>query len=74
MKNLLKLSTLIIVLTFVSCSSNTPTLCDCLTNPKYANYGDSNYKKCEQVFKNQYGTIEPSNDQMRSDYYNCKSK
>lgn len=58
----------------VSCVSPTPTLCECLTNPKYANIGDSNYEKCKQVFKDRYGTNEPSMEQMKNDYYNCKSK
>lgn len=64
---------LLVIFSFISCTSN-PSLCDCLTNPKYSNYGDSNYKKCEQVFKDRYGTNEPSIEQMKSDYYNCKSK
>ena len=59
---------------FASCSSKTPTLCDCLTDSKYAQYGDSNYKKCQEVFKDHYGTSDPSLDQMRDDYNECKSK
>ena len=75
MKNLQYfLVVLIALFFFTSCSSKSPTLCDCLTDAKYAQYGDSNYKKCQQVFKDHYGTLEPSLDQMKDDYYNCKSK
>lgn len=55
-----------------SCESTQPSLCDCLTKSEYAQYGDSKYKQCEEVFLNKYGTKEPSNNQMRNDYYRCK--
>jgi hypothetical protein len=45
-----------------------------LTDSKYAQVGDSNYKKCQEVFKDHYGTSDPSLDQMRDDYNECKSK
>ena len=44
-----------------------PRLCDCLKNSKYAS--DS---RCKTTFKNRYGTTDPSMDQMRNDYNNCK--
>ena len=75
MKNLqLFAMVLIVFVLLVSCSSKTPTLCDCLTDSKYAQVGDSNYKKCQEVFKDHYGTSDPSLDQMRDDYNECKSK
>ncbi len=75
MKNLQLFSIAVIAcILLVSCSSNTPTLCDCLTDSKYSQIGDSNYKKCQEVFKDHYGTSEPSSDQMSDDYYECKSK
>ena len=52
--------------------STQPSLCDCLTKSEYAQIGDSKYKQCEEVFLNKYGTKEPSNNKMRSDYYRCK--
>lgn len=54
-----------------SYSEPTPSLCDCLKNPDYAQPGTEKYKKCKEVFMNQYGTSEPSTDAMSNDYYNC---
>lgn len=74
MSKFIKLSTLIVVLSLFSCSSDKkPSLCDCLTNPDYANYGTENYKKCKEVFQDKYETPEPNNNQMSSDYYKCKN-
>jgi hypothetical protein len=43
-----------------------PSLCDCLTTQGNLPSG------CKQVFKDKYGTTDPSTSQMRDDYYNCK--
>lgn len=43
----------------------TLTLCDCLKSSTL----DS---KCKTKFRSRYGTSDPSADQMRNDYYNCK--
>jgi hypothetical protein len=48
-----------------SCGSP-PTLCDCLTT------GGDLPSGCEQVFKDNYGTTDPSLKQMKNDYNNCK--
>lgn len=58
---------------FIGSSSSAPSICDCLTNPEYANYGDSKYEQCQEVFLERYGTSDPSTDTMRSDYYACKN-
>lgn len=58
-------------LTSLSCGFSEPTLCECLTIPEYSNPG-SKYEQCKDVFRDKYGTSDPSVDQMRSDYYNCK--
>ena len=65
-------SVVVFSLLLISCESTQPSLCDCLTKSEYANYGDSKYKQCEEVFLNKYGTKEPSNNQMSNDYYRCK--
>ena len=52
-----------------SCGESTPpSICDCLTT------GGSLPSGCEQVFKNRYGTTDPSSNQMRNDYDNCKNR
>ena len=43
-----------------------PSLCDCLTK------GGDLPSGCDQVFKDKYGTTDPSTSQMKNDYYNCK--
>ena len=43
-----------------------PSLCDCLTTSGDLPSG------CEQVFKDNYGTTDPSLNQMKNDYNNCK--
>ena len=65
MKEIIKLPFFLLVLTFISCTS-TPTLCECLKTKGDLPNG------CEQVFKDRYGTTEPSIKQMESDYYNCE--
>ena len=62
-----KLKSLFIVFLFFlySCGSS-PSLCDCLTTAGDLPSG------CEQVFKDNYGTTDPSTSQMRDDYYRCK--
>ena len=67
----IKLSTILFFTTITvfslglsSCGS--PTLCDCLTT------GGDLPSGCEQVFKDNYGTTDPSTSQMRNDYYRCK--
>jgi hypothetical protein len=49
-----------------SCSSEPPTLCDCLTTKGDLPSG------CDKVLKDRYRTSDPSLDQMRTDYKNCK--
>lgn len=66
MKKNIKLFIFILVFTFTSCSPEPPTLCECLTT------GGDLPTGCEKVFINRYGTSDPSTDQMRGDYYNCK--
>ena len=43
-----------------------PSLCDCLTS------GGDLPSGCDKVFKDNYGTTDPSTSQMRDDYYRCK--
>ena len=50
---------------FYSCGSS-PSLCDCLTT------GGDLPSGCEQIFKDNYGTTDPSLNQMKNDYNNCK--
>lgn len=50
---------------FYSCGSP-PSLCNCLTT------GGDLPSGCEQVFKDNYGTTDPSLNQMKNDYNNCK--
>ena len=68
MKRIIKFSIFVISLSFSSCSSEPPFLCECLTTKGDLPSG------CDQVFKNRYGTTEPSTSQMKDDYYDCKSK
>ena len=68
MKSFLTKSTIVVILLtgiLSSCESK-PSLCDCLTT------GGDLPSGCEQVFKDKYGTTDPSTSQMRDDYYNCK--
>ena len=51
---------------FLTSCGGSPTLCDCLTT------GGDLPNGCEQVFKDNYGTTDPSLDQMRDDYNACK--
>ena len=41
------------------------TLCDCLKSSTLNS-------ECKTKFRSKYGTSDPSSDQMRNDYYNCK--
>ena len=50
----------------VKTSTSAPTLCDCLTT------GGDLPSGCREVFKDNYGTTDPSTSQMRDDYYRCK--
>ena len=45
---------------FLTSCGGSPTLCDCLTT------GGDLPNGCEQVFKDNYGTTDPSLDQMRN--------
>ena len=54
-----------LIVTLSSCVSE-PSLCKCLTT------GGDLPSGCEQVFKDKYGTTEPSVNQMENDYYKCK--
>ena len=51
---------------FLTSCVGSPTLCDCLTT------GGDLPSGCEQVFKEKYGTTDPSTSQMKNDYYKCK--
>ena len=65
MKKLLFTTITIFSLCLSSCESK-PSLCDCLTT------GGDLPSGCEQVFKDKYGTTDPSTSQMKNDYYKCK--
>ena len=65
MKKLLFTTITIFSLCLFSCVSK-PSLCECLTT------GGDLPSGCEQVFKDKYGTTDPSISQMRNDYYKCK--
>lgn len=43
------------------------TLCDCLKSKEYPLSS-----KCKTKFRSIYGTSDPSANQMKNDYYNCK--
>jgi hypothetical protein len=43
------------------------TLCDCLTKPEY-----SNVRNCKDKLSSRYGKKNPTSEDMREDYYNCK--
>ena len=47
-----------------------PTLCDCL-KAKGGNPSKDIPRGCKNVMLNQYGTTEPTHDQMKEEYYNC---
>ena len=67
MKSFLTKSTIVIILftgILSSCDAK-PSLCDCLKSKGDFPSG------CEKVFKEKYGTTDPSTSQMREDYYNC---
>ena len=66
MKTIIKLSIFVISLSLSSCSSEPPSLCECLTTQGDLPSG------CDEVFKDRYGTTNPSTQQMKNDYYNCK--
>lgn len=67
-KRIVLLTIIFLVTPFVfSSCGGSPSLCKCLTSPGDLPSG------CSQVFKKQYGTSDPSIEQMRSDYYKCKS-
>jgi len=53
-----------------SCGLSEPSLCDCLTKSEYSS--GSKLESCKNVYQKNYGTRNPSTNQMRSDYYNCK--
>lgn len=57
---------LTLLMGFLTSCGGTPSLCDCLTT------GGDLPSGCEQVFKDNYGTTNPSLIQMKNDYNNCK--
>ena len=57
---------LFLLMGFLTSCGGSPTLCDCLTTEGDLPSG------CEQVFKDKYGTTDPSTSQMKNDYYKCK--
>jgi len=61
-----KIIYLILLMGFLTSCGGTPSLCDCLTT------GGDLPSGCEQVFKDNYGTTDPSLIQMKNDYNNCK--
>jgi hypothetical protein len=50
-----------------------PTLCQCLTAPG-GNPSQDKPKGCKEVIRKRYGTVKPTLNQMRADYYRCKGK
>jgi hypothetical protein len=57
---------LFLLMGFLTSCGGSPSLCDCLTK------GGDLPSGCEQVFKDKYGTTDPSTSQMKNDYYKCK--